>query len=132
MNRLTARILDVSNAFKNTNAPIHERVCVSPPPYYLEWFEIFYPNVPQNQDDVPFCLQCMNRIQGTKPAGRQRNRLLDAVVAILKYKKRTIDYTIYIKFFTDGTVSYLIVSNDDILNTTNNVTAFSELTRVFK
>ena len=64
INILTARILDVSNAFQNTNVPIHERFCVSPPPYYLDWFEIFYPNVPLNRDDGPFCLQCMNVIQG--------------------------------------------------------------------
>ena len=53
MHRLTARILDVSNAFQNTNVPIHERVCVSPPPYYLDWFLRYYPNVPLNRDDVP-------------------------------------------------------------------------------
>ena len=40
--RLTARVLDVSNAFQNTNVPIHERVCVSPPPYYLDWFKRSY------------------------------------------------------------------------------------------
>ena len=60
MHRLTTRILDVSNAFQNTNVTIHESVCVSPPPYYLDWFEIYYPNVPLNQDDGPFCHQCMN------------------------------------------------------------------------
>ena len=59
MHMLTARILDVSNAFQNTNFPIHERVCVSPPPYYLNWFERSYPNVPLNRDDGPFCLHCM-------------------------------------------------------------------------
>ena len=48
MHRLTARILDVSNAFQNTNFPIHERVCVSPPPYYIDWFERSYYNVPLN------------------------------------------------------------------------------------
>ena len=36
MHRLTDIILDVINAFQNTNVPIHERVCVSPPPYYLD------------------------------------------------------------------------------------------------
>ena len=71
MHIIAARILDVSNAFQNTNAPIHEIVCVSPPHYYLNWFEISYPNVPLNQDDGPFYLQCMNGIQGTNPAGRQ-------------------------------------------------------------
>ena len=40
MYRLTDRILDISNEFQNTNFPIHERVCVSSPPYYIDWFEI--------------------------------------------------------------------------------------------
>ena len=74
----------------------------------------------------------MNEIQGTKPAGRQWNRLLDAVVTIIEYKKSTIDHAIYIKVFDDGTVSYLTVSTDDALNTPNNENAFPELTRVFK
>ena len=120
IHRLNERILDVSNAFQNTNFPIHEIVCVSPPPYYLEWFERSYPNFPLNRDDGKFCLQCMNGIQVTKPAGRKWNRLLDSVVAILKYKNITIYHAIYIKFFTYGTVSYLKVSNDDVLNTNNN------------
>ena len=77
MHRLTARILDVSNAFQNKNVPIHEIVCVSPPPYYIDWFEESYPNVPLNRDDGPFCLQFINGIQETKPTGRQWNRLID-------------------------------------------------------
>ena len=35
MHILTGMILDVSNAFQNTNVPINERVCVIPPPYYI-------------------------------------------------------------------------------------------------
>ena len=132
MHRLTARILYVSNAFQNKNVPIYERVFVIPPPYYLDWSEISYPNVPLNQDDGPFCLQCMNRIQGTKPAGRQWNRLLDAVVTIINDKNSTLDHAICIKVFTDGTVSYLTVSTDDVINTTINKTEFPELTRFFK
>ena len=53
MHRLTARILDVSNSFQNTNVSILERVCVSPPPYYLGWFERSYPNVHLNRDYGP-------------------------------------------------------------------------------
>ena len=67
-----------------------------------------------------FCLQCMNGIQGTKTAGRQWNRLLDTVVTVIKYKKITIDHAIYIKVFTDVTVSYCTVSTDDVFNSTNN------------
>ena len=37
MHRLTGSILDVSNVFQNTNVPIHERFCVSPTPYYIDW-----------------------------------------------------------------------------------------------
>ena len=74
----------------------------------------------------------MNGIQGTKSAGQQQNRLLYAVVTIIKYKKINIDHAIYIKVFSDRTLSYLTVSTDDVLSTTNNKTAFTELTRVFE
>ena len=87
MHRLIARILDVSNEFQNKNIPIHERVCVSLQPYYLDCFARSYPNVPLNQDKDPFFLLCMNRIQGTKPDTQQWNRLLDSVVTIIKKKK---------------------------------------------
>ena len=132
MHIITARILYFSNTFQNTNFPIYDRVCVSPPPYYIDWFEISYHNVPLNLYDGPFCLQCMNGIQGTKPARIQWNRLLDALVTIIKYKKITIDHAIYIKVFSYGTVSYLKFYTDDVLNTNNNETSFPELTRVFK
>ena len=64
----------------------------------------------------------MHGIQGTKPSGRQWNRLLDTVVKFLKYNKITIDHAIYIKVFNDRTVYYLTVSTDDVLNNTNNAT----------
>ena len=64
----------------------------------------------------------MNGIQGGNPAGRQCNQLLDAVVKIIKYKKRTIDNAIYTKVFSDGTVSYLTIYTDDVINTNNNET----------
>ena len=74
----------------------------------------------------------MNGIQGKKLAGRQWDKLLDAVMTIIKYKKSTSDNDIYIKVFTYGTVSYLTISTDDVLNTTNNETALPELTIVFE
>ena len=64
IHRLSAGILDASDAFQNKNVPIHERVYVSPPPYYIDWFEKSYPNVLLNRYESPFCLQCMNVIQG--------------------------------------------------------------------
>ena len=69
MHRLTARILDVSNAFQNLKNPIHKRVCVGPLPYYIYWFEISYPNDYINCYGGLFFLQYMNGIQVTKPYG---------------------------------------------------------------
>ena len=60
-------------------------------------------------------------------ARRKCNKLLDALVTILKYKKITIDRSIYIMLLYYGTVSYLDVSTDDILKTNNNETIFPEL-----
>ena len=74
----------------------------------------------------------MKGIQGTKPSGRKYNILLDAVITIIKNKKSTIDHAIHIKFISFGTVSYIIVSNDDVLNVTNNETAFTELKIFFE
>ena len=54
------------------------------------------------------------------------------MVTIIKYNKITIDHDIYINFFSDGTVSYLIVFTDDVINTTKNKIEFPELTRVFE
>ena len=51
MHRHTDNTLDVINAFQNTNVPIYERVCVSPPLYYIDWFEISYPNVTLNIEE---------------------------------------------------------------------------------
>ena len=69
MHRLTSKMLDVSRDFQNKNVPIHERVCVIPPPNYLDCFQKSYPNITLNCDSGTFSLQCMNVIQGTKPTG---------------------------------------------------------------
>ena len=74
----------------------------------------------------------MIRIQEKNPSGRQQNQPLDAVVTIIIHNKSTIDHAIYINIFSKLTVSYLIVSNDDVLNTTNNEIEFTEVTRVFE
>ena len=74
----------------------------------------------------------MIRNEETKPAGRQWNRLLDEVDKILKYNKITIDHVIYIEVFSDGTVSYITVSNDNFINTTTKYTSFPELRRFLK
>ena len=54
------------------------------------------------------------------------------MVKIIEYKKSTIYHAIYIKVFSGGIFSYLTVSNDDFIKTTNNKIEFTELRRVFE
>ena len=67
-----------------------------------------------------------------KTSGQQCNILLDALVTMIKYKKIIIDHDIYIKVFSDVTVSYLKFSTDDVLNNTINETEFPELRTFFE
>ena len=50
------------------------------------------------------------------------NLILDSVVTILKYKTIIIYHAIYIKVLYNGPMSYITVSNHDVINTTNNET----------
>ena len=61
----------------------------------------------------------MNVIQVTKPSGKQWNQLLDAVVTIIKYKKRKL---IMISTSNSSLMDQcpITVYTDDVLNTTNN------------
>ena len=54
------------------------------------------------------------------------------MITVLKYKITTIYHDIYIKIFSDGTISYLKVSTDGSLNTNNNDIDFHELRKVFQ
>ena len=74
----------------------------------------------------------MNGIQTIKPASRKCNRPINAVVPIMKYKKSTIEYAIYTKVFSDITVSYLMVYTDDVMNTNNKETEYTDFKRVFE
>ena len=51
---------------------------------------------------------------------------------MIKYNENTIEHSVYIKVFTDVTVSYITVSTDDVLDTTNKETEFPELRSVFE
>ena len=54
------------------------------------------------------------------------------MVTIIKYNKITIYHAIFILKKSDGTVSYIKFSTDDVLKTNNNETEFPELPIVFE
>ena len=51
---------------------------------------------------------------------------------IISYKSSVIDYSIYVKLFSNGTVSYLTFPIDDLLYTKSNDNGFQELKNVFE
>jgi hypothetical protein len=70
--------MDISNTFQNSvifNAT--ERVYISLPPLYLDWFQQQWPdyNLPStNAKDL--VIQCLKCIQGTRDAGQRWYKLL--------------------------------------------------------
>ena len=68
-------------------------------------------------------------VQGTNLEARHWNSHLDAVVKIILHKRITIDHVIYVKHY-HGTISYITVFMDDVLNTTNSCETFVELKHV--
>ena len=66
----------------------------------------------------------MNVIQGTNLVGRQCVVLLDYAVNIIVYKRSIIGHAIYVKLFSNGTISFLTVLIDAFLGTTNNYEGF--------
>lgn len=103
---------------------------ITPPPFYLDWFERSYPNIPIDRREGPFCLQVMNSIQGTKPAGRTWYQLLDKFLVIkLKCIRNLVDLGLYSKYWKDGKdeLSIITLSTDDMLQSFDNEAVYHEL-----
>ena len=100
---------------------------ITPSQYYIECLKAEHSTIPENKNDIPLCLQNINRIQGTKPEDHQCNRLLNYFLQQIKSLQINIDNAIYVKFFQNETTSYPTVSKYEILQTTENSSAFEEL-----
>jgi hypothetical protein len=110
-------IIDVKNAFQNTMIPSGERQHLSLPPFYIHWFRRKYPLVPiEESKDNRYCIQTVNAIQGTKPAGRQWNDILTTVLTKLKFQRNHVDHGVFIYVSDDETKKILLcISTDDFL-----------------
>ena len=77
----------------------------------------------------------LNALMEFKEQNQPSDNIIDSLMQwlqLLDIRKKTIIHAMYIKVLYDVTVSYPKVSTDDVLNTTNNKTEFTELRRVFK
>jgi hypothetical protein len=116
--RLIVSILDISNAFQNSYIfDASERVYLSLPPLYLDWFQKQWPDfkLPStNAKDL--VLQCLKSIQGTRDAGLRWYRLLAGRLFELKFVRSSADHGVFVLSFNNGTETcYLALATDDIL-----------------
>jgi hypothetical protein len=128
---MTIGIADVKNAFQNTMLPVGQRAHLTMPPYYLQWFRRKYPMVkiePLASEADKYCLQSINAIQGTKPAGNQWNKILTNVLQHHKYKQNPIDHAVFVYHSSDMTQTQIIcVSTDDFLCAFTHQSLFDDL-----
>ena len=114
---LTLGTLDVRNAFQNTQRSVSERVLLTPPPFYLEWFNLRYPHLSISRDDGPFCLQAVNGIQGTKDIGRVWNIVLRKILMAppLEFTRLNSEPGVFVKHYPGNQKHIIGVSTDDFL-----------------
>jgi len=113
---LLISILDISNAFQNSIIfDATERVYLSLPPLYLEWFRQHWPDY-----DLPsittkdLVLQCLKCIQGTRDAGQRWYKLLMGCLLGLKMVRCSCDHGVFIWSLPNETC-YLALETDDFL-----------------
>jgi hypothetical protein len=113
---LLVSILDISNAFQNSIIfDPSERVYMSLPPLYLDWFLQQWPdfNLPSaNVKDL--VLQCLKSIQGTRDAGQRWYKLLAGILLALKLIRCSCDHGVFTWNLPTENCS-LALATDDIL-----------------
>ena len=90
-------ISDVTNAFQNTLKDVYEREVIDLPPHYLDWFKLRYAKIKiAPASDGRYVTEICRGMQGTKPAGRLWNTLLDRVFQSLGLVRHIVDQALYI------------------------------------
>jgi hypothetical protein len=109
-------VLDISNAFMNSVIfDPEERVYLSLPPFYLNWFRSQWPDFKlPSQDSAQLAIQCLKSIQGTCDAGRRWYSLISGHFRELGMLRSSTDHGIFIWKWNDETC-FLALETDDIL-----------------
>lgn len=116
-NGLIVSILDISNAFQNSIIfDTTEKVYMSLPPLYLEWFKHQWPDYSLPSLNLKeLVLQCLKTIQGTHDAGRHWYILLSGCLLELKFVHSSTDHGIFTWSFNNMELCNLALATDDIL-----------------
>eukprot|EP00957_Ditylum_brightwellii_P091340 6954428-Ditylum_brightwellii.AAC.1 len=125
--------LGVSNTFQtNIEEKLYERVCISIPLFYLDYFFGKWPDYPLLGTPAnELCLQGLKSIQGTKPTGHKWSILLSCIlVNDLKIIQSTSDNSIF-SWQNKGHQVLIAVSTDDLLMAATDRTLFGGTCQCF-
>jgi hypothetical protein len=113
---LLISIIDTSNAFQNSIIfDATERVYLSLPPLYLDWFRQQWPdyNLP-SLNIKELVIQCLKCIQGTRDASQRWYKLLAGLLLALKMVRCSCDHGVFIWALPTETC-YIALETDDLL-----------------
>ena len=133
---LLISILDISNAFQNSIIfDASERVYLSLPPLYLDWFRQQWPDYDLPSLNVKdLVIQCLKSIQGTRDAGQCWYKLLFGCLLSLQMIRCSCDHGIFIWKLPTETC-FLVLETDDLLFLSKTRSPFltlkAELERLF-
>jgi hypothetical protein len=125
---LLISILDISNAFQNSIIfDASERVYLSLPPLYLDWFRMQWPDYHLPSLNIKdLVIQCLKCIQGTKDAGQRWYKLLMGCLLALKMVRCSCDHGIFVWNLPNETC-YIALETDDLLFISKTRTPFLRL-----
>jgi hypothetical protein len=113
---LLISILDISNAFQNGIIfNLTERVFISLPPLYLDWFHQTWPDYKlPSYSAKELVLQCLKCIQGTRDAGQRWYKLLAGCLLRQNMTRCSCDHGVFIWNLPTQTC-YSSLETDDLL-----------------
>ena len=107
---------DYSNAFQCTYEPdANKRIWCHPPPFYLQWWNLRYPNDPLDPTDGPFAMQAIQNIQGTPHAGNRWKANLDNQLNKHGYNCNNVDKAFFTYHHQGELQAMLSTTVDDFL-----------------
>jgi len=113
---LLISIMDISNAFQNSIIfDASERVYISLPPLYMDWFRQQWPDyILPSLNVKDLVIQCLKSIQGTKDAGQRWHKLISGCLFALGMIRCSCDHGIFIWKLPTETC-YTALETDDLL-----------------
>jgi len=133
---LLISIMDISNAFQNSIIfDAAERVYISLPPLYLDWFRQHWPDYDLPSLNIKeLVIQCLKTIQGTRDAGQRWYKLLCGCLLSLNMIRCSCDHGIFIWTLPSETC-FVALETDDLLFISKTRSPFlrlkSELEKLF-